>query len=55
MDLDIVKGLLSAAVITLLLIQGTDSDRTLDGLENGYSNFRHDFVIGFRTLKRPLI
>jgi hypothetical protein len=54
-ELDVVKGLLSLPVITLLLVQGTDSDCALDGLENGYSSVRNGFLIGFRTLKRPLI
>jgi len=54
-ELDVVKGLLSLPVITLLLVQGTESDCALDGLENGYSRVRNGFLIGFRTLKRPLI
>jgi len=54
-ELDIVKGVLFLPVITLLLIQGMDSDCALDSLENGYINTRNNFIIGFRTLKRPLI
>jgi hypothetical protein len=48
---DIVKGLLSVPAITLLLIEGTDSDCALDSLENGYRSVRNDFIIGFRTVK----